>query len=183
MRVSWTKGRGLTVLIATVMALQGAGAASAQILQYGYQDQTQPQSYTAQQSQPGVAAQPQTQQPAQRYAYQSQLPSETARQQAAPQYTAMTYFGDESGAAESPPPTPAQDINGQTQAAPTIYQDGSGYQGGCDSGCNYYNTFDRGGGYSHGCYYDNCYGTGCLQSLRWFWSSLVPRWLRPANGT
>ncbi len=163
MRVPWTKRRGLTVLMATVMALQGAGAASAQFMQYGSQDQTQPQSNSAQQSLPGDAALPQTQQPAQRYA--------------TPQYTAMAYFGDDSVATDSVSPTPAlptpaQDINGQAQAASTIYQDGSGRQGGFNKDRYTYSTFDRGSGYRYGCYDDNCYGIGGLQGRgcgpRWF---------------
>jgi len=150
MRVPWTKRRGLTVLMATVMALQGAGAASAQFMQYGSQDQTQSQSNSAQQSLPGGAALPQTQQPAQRYA--------------TPQYTAMTYFGDDFVAADSVSPTPAvptlaQDINGQAQASSTIYQDGSGRQGGHYT----YSTFDRGISYRYGCYDDHRYGSGCPQ--------------------
>ncbi len=157
MRVPWNKRRGLTVLMATVMALQGAGAARAQFMQYGSQDQTQPQSNSAQQSLPGDAAQPQTQQPARRYA--------------TPQYTAMAYFGDDFIAANSVSPTPAQDINGQAQAASTLYQDGSGRQGGFNNDRYTYSTFDRGSGYRYGCY-DDYYGSGCLPGRgcgdRWF---------------
>ncbi len=101
MRVPWTKGRGLTVLMATVMALHGAGVASAQDARYGYQYQTQPQP-TAQR--PVVSAQ-------------------TAQLKADPRYTTTSYLQDESGALESAPPTPVQENNGQAQA----YSAGYGY--------------------------------------------------------
>ncbi len=83
MRVSWTKARGLTVLMATVVALQGAGVANAQDARYGYQKQIQPQP-TAQR--PVVTAQ-------------------TAQPKADLRYTTTSYLQGESGVLESLPPS------------------------------------------------------------------------------
>lgn len=147
MRVSWTNGRvkerGLMVLMATVIALQGAGAASAQFMQFGSQNQVQPQ----------------TPWPAQ--------------QQVAPIYIAMAQTGSDSIAVDSVPPMVTQDIDDQAQEPPIVYQNGPEYQDGCDNGCYTYNTFDRGNGYRYGSYDNTCYGSGCLEdcgnsSHRWF---------------
>ena len=99
MRVSWTKARGLTVVMATVVALQGAGVANAQVARYGFQNQTQPQP-TAQR--PVVSAQ-------------------TAQLTAGPRYTTTSYLQGGSGVLESAPPTPVQENNGQAQAYPAGY--------------------------------------------------------------
>lgn len=148
MRVSWIKGRGLkerglTALIVTVVTLQGAGAASAQFMQFGPQNQVQPQ----------------TPWPAQ--------------QQVAPIYIAMAQTGSDSIAADSVPSTPTPDISDQAQEPPVIYQDGPGYQGGCDNDYYTYNTFDSNSGYRYGSYDNNDYGSGCLEvcansGRRWF---------------
>ena len=164
MRVSWTRGRCLTVLAATVMVLQVVGAASAQYMPNGYQNQTQPQgygvqqqSYAAQQSWQGYAAQPQAQ-------------NSAAQQQPNPQYTAMASYGNENVAPDLAP-MPAQDNGYQGQSAPMMVQGGY-YNGSGGSGCecNYYNTFDQGCGYGGGHY--GC-GEGCMQGAggcgpRWF---------------
>lgn len=152
MRVSWTNWRRLTVLMATVATLHGAGAASAQSVRYGYQDQTQLLNNTPQQSRPADATPPYTLLPV-----QPKLPTDTSGQQVAPQYTPVAYLGDDSVPVE---PIPAQDGDVPAQGAPVVYQ------GGCEIGCNYYNTFENGSSYKHGSYSESCYGTDCLQGCR-----------------
>ncbi len=147
MRVSWTKGRALTALTATILALHGASAASAQDARYGYPNQTQ--------LQPPVA----------RFASVPQRPLVSAQpaQQAKAEsrYTTTSYLQGESAAVESAPPTPVQENSGPTQA----------YSGGY--GCNYYNTFDCGRSYANGPCGETCRGKGGLQGCgasghRWF---------------
>jgi hypothetical protein len=154
MRVSWTRGRCLTVLAATVAVLHVAGAANAQYMPYGSQNQAQPQSIGVQQ---------------QSYASQTQAQS-FAMQQPNPQYTAMSYYGNESVAPE-PAPMPAQDNGNQGQSAPMMGQGGCYNGSGCEY--NYYNTFDQGCGYGCGCYntQQRCCGNYCMSGgcgPRWF---------------
>ncbi len=159
MRVSWTRGRRLTVLAATVAVLHVAGTADAQYMPYGSQNQAQSQSYDGQRfgvQQQNYAAQPQAQ------SYGMQQPKG--------QYTAMAFNGNENVAPE-PAPMPAQDGSNQGQSAPMMSA------GGCYNGCgceyNYYNTFDQGCGYGCGCYNtpQPCCGNYCMSGgcgPRWF---------------
>lgn len=165
MRLSWNRGHCLEVLAAAVSVPLMAAVTYAQYMPYGNQVQpqrygVQQQSYAAQPTWQGSAAQQQAQN------YGMQQPN--------PQYTATAYNADE-GAAPQPTPMPAQDYSYQSQSVPTTY-DGDCYNG-CGSGCeyNYYNTFDAGCGYGGGCFncgHNRCGGTYCMPGCgcgpRWF---------------
>ncbi len=179
MRVSWNSRRGLVVLSATIMVLQGAGYANAQFAPYGNQNQNYGQNQNQAYGQNQGYGQKQVY--GQGQAYGQNQNRAYAQPQAGPQYTAMAYQGVEAPGAQPatlPAPVAAQNQNGghgtptgpacnscqpapatnypqaaypQPQAAPTQAPYQSGY-GGYNAGGSGYNTFGNAvaGGYGHG---------------------------------
>lgn len=182
MRVSWTNRRRLTVLMATFVALHGAGAASAQVAQYSYPGQAQQPSYGVQQEPLGYAAQ----QPAPRYAAQPPMSGDTIRVASLPRYnTVMAYQVNNAPtpAVDPVPPVPPMPVEeGITQGnpMPNVYENSPVYQGdrgyyGTYDGCGcLYNTFNCGDTYRYGGLETCCQRHRCMQDCycgygnRWF---------------